>query len=347
MFGIGTAKKTEFKLQARWQHTTEQFILDLAWSPCGKKLALVTVEGQVVLIDQADQDGIHRCVGSHSGGATSVSWRYDGREFATSGQDGVAKIWNAANGELLVELLAGSPWVSKVAYHPRNPSLATAAGKILRIWTQDRQVAYESQDHQSTIADIGWNPDGSSIAAAAYFGISLHVPGRRAEPRKYQWKGSSLALAWSPDSQYIATGEQDSTVHFWKVKSGEDAQMWGFVTKVLELAWHHSGGLLATGGSDTIVLWDCRGKGPAGRQPRMFEGHPTRITQLAFQHRGDRLASGDQNGGLLFWNLGQSREPIGGGSMPQAISRLAWAPNDQCIAVGHSDGTIAVLGFAS
>ena len=44
---------------------------------------------------------------------------------------------------------------------------------------------------------------------------------------------SSLALAWSPDSKYIVTGEQDSTVHFWNRKSGEDAQM--SFSKVLEL----------------------------------------------------------------------------------------------------------------
>ena len=58
-------------------------------------------------------------------------------------------------------------------------------------------------------------------------------------------EGVKFALAWSPDAKYIATGEQDSTVHFWRVKSGADAQMWGFPTKVLQLSWSNGRALVS------------------------------------------------------------------------------------------------------
>ncbi|MCP4191142.1 MAG: WD40 repeat domain-containing protein [Planctomycetaceae bacterium] len=210
------------------------------------------------------------------------------------------------------------------------------------MWNEQREISYESSDHASTIADVGWNPDGSGVGVAAYYGISLHVPGKQSKPRKYSWKGSSLALAWSPDTKYIATGEQDSTVHFWHVKSGEDAQMWGFPTKVLELSWNSSGRWLATGGSDTVVLWDCSGKGPSGRKPREYQAHTNKLTQLAFQPDGQLLASADTDAFLFLWDPIKHKKIVGGLSLSSPASCMQWRDGGR-LAVGQKDGKVVVL----
>jgi len=204
-------------------------------------------------------------------------------------------------------------------------------------------VVFESTDHASTIADVGWNPDGSGVAVAAYYGVTLHVPGKQKRPRKYEWKGSSLVLKWSPDGKYIATGEQDSTVHFWHVKSGEDAQMSGFPTKVMELAWESSGQWLATGGGSVICLWDCTGPGPAGRQPRQCEMHPTKVSQLGFQPDGKILASTDAEF-LMLWDPTNYEKVIGGAALSSATSCLKWCKGGKLI-VGQHDGTIVMFNL--
>jgi WD40 repeat protein len=155
-------------------------------------------------------------------------------------------------------------------------------------------------------------------------------------------KSSSLVLAWSPTAKFIATGEQDSTVHFWHVDSGEDAQMWGFPTKVLELAWHDSGNCLATGGSDTVMLWDCSDPGPEGRKPRALEGHATKLTQLAFQGDGDLLASADADGFVLLWCPPTSSTPLAQQMLRSSVSRLCWSPDGRLLAVGEEHGTLTV-----
>jgi WD40 repeat protein len=194
MFGLRSGRVAERPLTDGWYFDVGQYILDLAWSPTGRQVALVTAEGRVLIVDGADETGVLRRVGAHERGATSVAWRADGGLFATAGQDGLIKIWDADSLELHRQLPAGADWVAKVAYQPGQQRLASAAGKRLRIWSPDGEMEYESDDHASTIADIGWNPDGSGIAVAAYFGLTLHVPGRQARPRKYEWKGSSLVL---------------------------------------------------------------------------------------------------------------------------------------------------------
>lgn len=345
MFDLNRETTRECRPRLLWQAWVDEFVMDLAWCPRGQRLALITVEGRVLVVTEAHARGQVQELGRHAGGGTSVSWRSDGRELATSGQDGLVKLWDPHSGTLSRELDAGHEWVAKVAYRPRRAELASAAGKVLRVWSRSPncRLAYESDDHRSTIADIGWNPDGSGIAVAAYYGLTLHLPARRARCRKYEWKGSSLILAWNPKSRYIATGEQDSTVHFWHVKSGQDFQMWGFPCKVLELAWHYSGNYLATGGGDSVVLWDCSGEGPAGRKPEMYFGHSDRIVQLAFQNAGDVLASGDGEGAIFLWQPTRSTLPVGEIELSAPVSRLAWSPNDQHLAIGHRNGTVTLL----
>ena len=328
-------------LTETWSVGLEDYIMDLAWSPDGSRLAATTVDGSVfVLDDKSDPAGV-KPIGQHAGGANSLSWRSDGAEFATAGHDGFARVWDGASGEQLVELDAGDPWVGKVAYSPRSKALATGAGKHLRLWDEQREVVYESADHSSTVADVGWNPDGSAIAVAAYYGITLHVPGKRSQPRKYEWKGSSLKLAWSPDAKYIATGEQDSTVHFWHVKSGEDAQMWGFPTKVLELSWDASGRWLATGGGATVCLWDCSGKGPSDRKPRQYEAHCGKMTEIAFQSDGNMLATADTDRFVFVWDPLKHTKIIGAVRLSSTASCLRWFGSR--LAVGQQDGKVVVF----
>ncbi|MEM7561341.1 MAG: WD40 repeat domain-containing protein, partial [Planctomycetota bacterium] len=302
----------------------------------------ISVGGSVFLSDDRSNSAKFRQVGSHAGGANSLSWRSDGAEFATAGHDGLAKIWDGKTGHEISSLEAGDSWVGKVDYSPRRNVLATAAGRHLKLWNDRREVFYESSEHASTIADVGWNPDGSAVAVAAYYGVTLHVPGKQSQPRKYSWKGSSLALAWSPNSKYIATGEQDSTVHFWFMKSGGDAQMWGFPTKVLELSWDATGRWLATGGGATVCLWDCSGKGPTGRKPRQYKAHPTKLTQLAFQPDGTLLASADADNFLFLWEPNKYDTIVGGVSLTAPASCLRWCEGGK-LAVGQQDGKVALF----
>ena len=342
MLDVDLSKLRRGLLAELWYVEIGDYIIDLAWSPAGSKLAAVTVGGSVFLIEDHGDSAYFKMIGQHAGGANSLSWRCDGAEFATAGHDGLVKIWDGSSGQDVTSLEAGASWVSKVLYSPCRNVLATAAGRQLKLWNEEREAFYESSEHSSTIADVGWNPNGSAVASAAYNGITLHVPGKQSRPRKYTWKGSSLVLAWSPDSKYIATGEQDSTVHFWHVKSGDDAQMWGFPTKVLELSWDSSGGWLATGGGATVCLWDCSGKGPSGRKPHLYDAHPTKLTQLSFQPDGDLLASADAEAFLFLWDPIKHDKIIGGVSLSSFATCLRWCKGGR-LAVGQQDGKVVIF----
>ena len=96
------------------QAALEDYIIDLAWSPDGEKLAVVTVEGAVFLFENYGDTANYKLIGQHTGGGNSVSWRSDGVEFATAGHDGQAKVWDGISGQEIISLSVGESWVTKV-----------------------------------------------------------------------------------------------------------------------------------------------------------------------------------------------------------------------------------------
>jgi hypothetical protein len=52
-----------------------------------------------------------------------------------------------------------------------------------------------------------------------------HRPG--ALPRRC-WRGSHVALRWSTDGKFIATGTQENDIHVWRMAQATDMRMQGY-----------------------------------------------------------------------------------------------------------------------
>ncbi|MYD11915.1 MAG: WD40 repeat domain-containing protein [Chloroflexi bacterium] len=329
-------------LRAVWRTNIDDHPIGLAWSPNGKNLAVAGVSGPITLFNGADGAVRHRLPG-HALDTMAISWRKDSRLLASVGQDGKVRLWDVATGMQISEMAGGASWVERVAFSPLGDWLVSAAGRKLRLWNSSGELIREYPDANSTITDIKWRHDGRQFAVSAYNGVVLYDP-EEAEPlRRFEWQGSTLTLEWSPNGKYIATGDQDSTVHFWITDTGNDLQMWGYETKVLELAWSFNSRYLATGGGTQVVIWDCSGKGPEKTRPIMVEGHQHLIKHLNFQRQGMLLASGGNDGLLAIWKVGTKKAALLADVVFKApIACLAWSPDDRCIAVSDESGTLSI-----
>jgi WD40 repeat protein len=263
------------------------------------------------------------------------------------------RLWDASTGRERQALDAGAPWVEGVTWSPTGTLLATAAGRTLRLWDAAGCLLQQYPAHASTIAALQWSPGtvrvrraAAVLATAAYGTVTLWTPERTMPLAQFAWKGSVLALAWSPDGRYLVHGDQDATVHFWVVASGRDYQMWGYPTKVRELAWEHTSRYLATGGGPVVVVWDYTGKGPQGSKPLMLEAHEDFLSALAFQHAGPLLASGGIDGRVVVWQPGKTRQPLTQNLLGTGITQVAWSPDDQALAMGSETGTVMVCTTA-
>jgi WD40 repeat protein len=338
---VSKSPKSAVAFEPRWQAHVGDHVIALAWSPDGLTLAAAAVGGPITLCD--GQTGrIRHVLPGHGFGTSALSWRPQGLLLASAGQDGKVRVWDAQGGREHLALDGGAAWVERVAWSPDGTLLASAAGRKVRLWDPAGRMVREYPNHPSTVADIRWKPGTHELASAAYGELTLWNPEKSEPIRVCKWKGSMLVLAWSPDGKYIATGDQDSTVHFWIVKTGEDLMMSGYPTKVRELAWDCTSRYLATGGGAVPCVWDVSGKGPAGTKPLQFEAHQDRVTGLAFQHAGPLLASAGADGLVALWQPGKSKRALTQAAHRAPIAQMGWSPDDRRLALGMESGTVAV-----
>jgi WD40 repeat protein len=339
--------KSENKLRPVWQAAVADHAIGLAWSPDGAFLAAAAVSGPITVFDAATGKPVHQLAG-HGFGTAAIAWQPGGNLLASVGQDGKVRVWDAAAGTEAKALEAGSSWAEKLAWHPSGRLLATAAGKKARVWGAAGEFIRELPAQAGTVMDLAWRPGTGHLTLLAYGAATTFDPVTGTDPVKVlAWKGSPLNLAWSPDGKILAHGNQDSTVHFWYYDDSHDLQMWGYRTKVRELAWDYTSRHLATGGGPVVCVWDCQAgpKGPEGSRPQMLEGHEANVAALAYQSRGFLLASAGLDGRVFLWQPANQRGPqVGDFKFPAGeASALAWSPDDKSLAAGSGAGTVALF----
>ncbi|HYZ30170.1 MAG TPA: hypothetical protein VE570_14005 [Thermoleophilaceae bacterium] len=311
--------------------TLDDWVHALAWSPDGGRVAVACADGTVATVD--DEERVI-AVQRHSAAATTVAWSQRG-VLASGGEDGCVVIGGQSH-------KLGPAWVQQVAWRPDGAMLAAAHRRAVHVLDADGIELAVSADLPATVACIEWHPRGVEVAAGTYGGVHL-LRGRDAGPaRRLFWTGSVLAIAISPDGRRLAHGNQDASVHFWDLQRGAELEMWGYVTKVRQLAWRHDGRLLATGGGTSVTVWNFKGRGPAGTRPEELDHHTEPITWLGFQPLSPLLASTGHDGIAALWKPGTDDVPLTAVAIDDRITTAAWSPDGSRLAIGGASGTVAV-----
>ncbi len=331
--------KTE--LVPRWTCDAGDYVVAAEVSRDGRLCVVGAGDGHVLGLDVATGRELFR-QRAHEGGVFGVSVSPDGGRFATCGQEPNAKVWSAT-GALVRELPGGgAQWVEHVAWAPAGGRIATGAGRKVRVWDSEGAPIVETEPLPSTVSNLAWRADGTALATTCYGGVHIWPFVAGAKARRFEWKGSLISLAWSPDAKVIACGSQDSSVHFWRLASGQDSQMSGYSFKPKALAWDSESKLLATSGDATVTVWDFRGKGPEGTRPIQLESHKGVCTRLAFSPRKGVLASGSQDTSVLLWEPRRGTQPIRYGFLEDEVTVLSWHPEHRALLGGDASGNLCL-----
>jgi WD40 repeat protein len=332
-------KPREKQLNLTWTANLDDHVISLAAATSGQQIAAAGVEGKICLFDQAT--GAKCEIGEHSFGAKMVSFSRDAKFLTSAGQDGKIKLFDAETGKLLKTLDAGAAWVEAVKWSPHSDIFVSTAGKFIRLWSEDGELLREYPAQNSTVADVVWSPASDKFVTACYGGLTQWRSDNAIPVHRYEWKGSTLVISWSPNGKYIATGDQDSTVHFWITKNGKDLQMYGYPTKVKELSWDATSRFLATGGGGYVTVWNCE-PSPEGTTPMQLKGHQNYLSALGFQPDGLLLVSGDLDGKISLWDIGREGKLQSSANLSGEITNINWISGNK-FAAATSLGIVAVF----
>lgn len=335
-------------LERRGSVQLDDYVVEIAWSTRGDRLAVAGGGGQVCLVEfdvdqRASQSLRSRVLGEHGLGALAVAWQPHGSAFVSSGQDGRLVWWDADQGTSVAQQRPGMAWTTALAFSADGTRLASIAGKQLRLWRAGLELEHAFAPLDSTLAGMGWDKPGRELAVASNGGLAVYrLDPPRLTVRHYRWAAPCLLAAFSPNSRFLATGTQDGSVHFWHLGSGKDSQMRGYPAKVDALSWSGDSRWLATPAADQLVVWDFSGKGPEGSRPLQLAGHTDRIDCLAFQPGGSFLVSGGRDWRLSLWLPGKSTAALDAHLTDSEPSCLRWSPDSRFVAVGERSGTLSI-----
>jgi WD40 repeat protein len=147
-----------------------------------------------------------------------VAFSPDGRMILTGSNDGAARLWEAATGQLVGPPLRHEDWVTAVAFRPDGRAVLTGSRDgTARLWDVGTgHPLCPPLRHPGSVNAVAFSPDGHTVSTGSLEGARLwdgsdgHPLGPYLQP-----KTDARGVAFSPDGRTILTGATNGTVRFW------------------------------------------------------------------------------------------------------------------------------------
>ena len=277
----------------------------VVFSPDGRQLVSVSRDRTVRVWDAATGRPLRTLTG-HPGAIEAVTFNPDGSLLATGDLAGTVRVWDGAFGRLLAEVGRGEPpgQIWRLQFGPGGEYLA-AAGRHLVVWTVRAAADQVTLERLCTLAALPDSPGVIDVVARPG-GSELIYLNRGGRLYAYD-------LAQADDSRLLADARAAvRSLHF--TPTGD------------RLTFVNAGG--------TLGLWEWETKAAA-------DSH-RRAESVAVSADGRWAAIGGPGQSVTVAELISGRSVFTLPPEGSDIWCLAWSPDGTRLAVGLSDGAVAV-----
>ncbi len=294
-----------------------------------------------------------RTLTGHSRFVSSVAFTPDGKRLASGCWDGVVKMWDVSNGELLFSLDAHELRVTSIDISPDGRLLASGSDDhSIKIWDLGtRRLQRTLKRENSYVMAVAFSPDGHWLASGSAYGLirTWEVPTWKPGPVIEAHSQTVEAIAISPDSRSLASVSRDGTVKIWDLGSGKLLRT-AAQRHPHGVAYSPDGRRVVSNSSGEIVLWNAAtGERERTMSTSSIQPH---IATSAYSPDGKWVATGGGPGVVQLWEADTGKRlaslPGQTGAAAEAcvvtatcaIESIAISRDGQWLAAGSDDDTV-------
>lgn len=310
----------------------------------GAKTPILALGDGTIRFLTADDNG-PESIAAHSGAILCGALDENANGIFTGGDDG-RLVYTGTDGRSECVAATEGHWIEHVAVY-QGGALAWSHGRMveLSLTTSDDHFSF---DLPSSCGGLAFEPNGKRLAAAHYGGATLaNLDDGCSERERLHWKGSHIALSWSPDGRFLITSMQEAALHVWRLADKTDLHMRGYPAKPWGLSWSSDHSHLATTGAPGALTWRFDGEdGPEGRNAKMLAEWGELSTAVAWHPTSPVLAVGFRNGLVLLAEPSSANAPALRIPDGDAINGLAWNSDGRMLVWGTESGSATLVDLS-
>ncbi|MGZ4179283.1 MAG: nSTAND1 domain-containing NTPase [Solirubrobacteraceae bacterium] len=274
--------------------------------------------------------------------AETAAFSPDGSRIVTGGDNGIARVWDAASGREIAHLAAGHGTLMAARFSPDGQRVALGFKDGTLVLT-DRSLGgmrAVMRVPSAAVESLAFSRGGGRLAVALGDG-TIRVLGADGSGPVQVLRGHSgpvLGVDISSDGSRIVSGGKDGSVRVWDASTGQGQVLHSGQPQMTDVRFSPNGSLILAVGSDgSMMLWNSR--------THQSERHDTVSTRelddAAFSPDGSRYAVSGKDGVVRVFSVA--------GGPPLAVVRgqlsrvfdLGFGRGNRVVSAGD-DGTVRV-----
>lgn len=346
-----------WRAQPGWFHGLE-------WSPDDKRIATTGIEGTDRFMLRVWDVAMQQLVFEpqrHNHGVTALAWEPNGQRIATGTMAEEIRIWDSESGRELNSLRGHTESITSLAWGTGGSLASVATDGELKIWKsiQDQQVTKVPGD--IILRSVRWSPDGKMLATADDHGririrnantgqetmtVQAHEPRNFSE---FEYLGFDVSVAWSPDSNHLASAGLDGVLKIWEAGTGHEVSTHAIdFDRVWCVDWSKDGKHIAIGSQDGhIRIVEAFKTDPQVQSLMAHHVGAFGVTGVAWSPTGDRLASCGNDRRVKVWDVASGVELSNMEGHGGWIFSVAWSHDGKQLASSGADGNVITWDVAT
>jgi WD40 repeat protein len=309
------------------------YVVIVAWSPEGKRIALSSAESGYIIVFDAVRGEHIKTVGLGVG-VSWLGWSPDGLTVAYGGNATPIQLWELSAAKPSNSLDTSGDVTYSFSYSPDGKTVAVGGATGIRMF--EVETGKVTRTIPGAATSVVYSPDGNTLASASSGGPIQLWKAATGEAIKTLTGSATSYISWSRDGKLIST-TTGTTAAVWEVESAKLKQNFD-ASGIYPPIWSPGKPLISDTYTATPTVYDPN----TGKRLCKLEGHKAAVTAVAWTRDGKMLATGSHDNTVRLWDM-PSGSPIAtleGHTAP--VHAVAWMADGKTLASGSSDKTIRV-----